>query len=78
MLWRRWKKIKEADVGQRLLRAMHHGRTYILICFYIFVLIDIFLTCLVIFQFSDFISFSFDINVLSSPRHFQLSGVLEI
>jgi len=41
-------------------------------------LIDIFLTCLVIFQFSDFISFSFDINVLSSPRHFQLAGVLEI
>ena len=43
-----WKKIEEVDAGRRLLGAMHHGCTYILICFYISVLADVFFTCLAI------------------------------
>ena len=39
-----WKKIEKTDVGRRFLEAMYHGCTYILICFYIFVLADVFLT----------------------------------
>jgi len=39
-------KIEEPDVGQRLLGTMHHDCTYILICFYISVLADVFSACL--------------------------------
>ena len=44
-----WKKIENTDVGQKLLGVMRHGRTYILIFFYIFVLAGVFLAYLAIF-----------------------------
>jgi len=70
-----WKKIEKVDVGRRLLGAMHHGRTYILICFYISVLADVsdMFSYILIF-FSDFISFSFDVDVLSSSTPSSLRG----